>query len=87
MKKLIALACGCLLTAGVAIAAEPTEADQKWLSAVAKMVESGKTEISTPSEVRANLLKTWAGNKGYTVNLNKSDSGFKVEVSKHLASN
>lgn len=87
MKKIIALVCGCLLTASVVMAAEATEADQKWLSAVSKMVESGKTEISTPSEVRANLLKEWAGSKGFTVALSKTDSSYKVQVSKHLASN
>ena len=87
MKKLIALACGCLLTAGVAFAAGPTEADQKWLSAVTKMIENGKTEISTPSEVRANLVKDWAGKNGYSVNLSQSESSYKVEVSKHLAKN
>jgi len=63
MKKTVAIICGCLLTASVALAAEPTEADQKWLTVVTKMVESGNTEISTPSEVRANLLKDWASNR------------------------
>jgi hypothetical protein len=87
MKKIIALACGCLLTAGVTLASEPSDADQKWLTAVSKMVESGKTQISTPSEARANLLKDWAGNQGYSVAVSKSDSSIKLELSKRLASN
>lgn len=86
MKKIIALVCGCLLTAGVAMAAEATEADQKWLSAVTKMVEGGKTEISTPSEVRAGLLKEWASNKGFAVQVSQNNNSYKLELSKQLAS-
>ncbi|HMP83472.1 MAG TPA: hypothetical protein PKA41_12300 [Verrucomicrobiota bacterium] len=86
MKKLIAVVCGCLLTAGVALAAEATEADQKWLSAVTKMVESGKTQISTPSETRADLLKSWAKENGFSVSTSKSESSIKLELSKQFAS-
>jgi len=38
---------GCLLTLALTVAAEPNQADQKWLDAVQKMVAKGATEVST----------------------------------------
>ena len=85
MKKLATLLLGCLLTVGYAALAEPSEADQKWLDAVKKMVVSGQSTVSTPSEGRATLLKDWAGKEGYSVQTTKTETGYRLEVSKHLA--
>lgn len=87
MKKLNAIILGCLLTTGFAFAGEPSAADQKWLTAVEKMVTDGKSSISTSEETRANLLKEWAEKKGYTAKVEKTDKGFRVDVSKSVAKN
>lgn len=87
MKKLIALALACLFTATVALAAPPSEADQKWLSVVEKKIVDGETDVSTPSEDRVQLLKEWATRKKYSVEVTKSDAGFRVKLSKQFAKN
>jgi hypothetical protein len=68
-----------------ALAGEATQADQKWLDAVSKMVAKGKTEVSTPSEVRATLLKEWSEKQGYAVNVTKTEAGFQIQVGKTVA--
>jgi hypothetical protein len=85
MKKLAVLLLGCSLTFGVAALGEPKDADQKWLEAVQKMVAKGESKVSTPKEVRANLLKEWGAKNGYSVKVTKTEVGYSIEVSKSLA--
>ncbi len=87
MRKFAIFALSCVLTSGFTFAGEISAADQKWLSAVEKMIADGKTTVSTPSKERADILKEWAGKKGYAVELTKSDKGFQAKLSKKLASN
>ncbi|MCW5554919.1 MAG: hypothetical protein KIS67_22490 [Verrucomicrobiae bacterium] len=86
MKKLIALTFGCALVLNTALAAEPSEADQKWLTVVEKKVTDGESRISTPSLDRVNLLKKWAAKKNYSVEVTKTDAGYRIELSKRVAS-
>lgn len=85
MKKIVIVALGCLLTFGLAFAAEPSAADQKWLTAVEKMVTDGQTKVSTPSKDRVTLLQDWAGKKGYSVQVAKTETGYQVTLSRTLA--
>lgn len=91
-KKLIATA-GLALIAFAVIAAEPnvtnqkTAADQKWLTVVQKIVAKGESKISTPSEERVALLKKWAAKNGYFVEVTKTESGFKLDVTRNIAKN
>ena len=85
MKKLITIVLGCLITVSVSLANQPSEADQKWLGAVEKKIASGELLVSTPSEARVNLLKEWAVKSGYSVEVTKADSNYRVQVSKGLA--
>lgn len=82
MKRIIAIACGVLLSISSALASEPSQADQKWLTVVQKMVSQGETKISTPSEDRVQLLKEWAGKNGYTADVTKREASYRVELSK-----
>jgi len=88
MKKLVVLSLSSLVL-GVCLtaSAEPNQADQKWLGEVQKMVTKGESKVSTPSEERVNLLKTWDKEHGYTVKVTKTEAGYKVELVKHLAKN
>jgi hypothetical protein len=84
MKKLVLLFAITVLS--LACVAQPTEADEKWLAAVQKMVTSGKTEVTTPSQDRVDLLKTWAGKNGYTIEVTKTTGGgFKLGVTRQVA--
>ena len=85
MKKLIVLLTGCLLTVNLALAGQPTEADQKWLAAVEKKVTAGETEVSTPSDERVELAKDWAASNGFTVKVTRATRSYHLEFSKHLA--
>ncbi len=78
---------GCLLTFQISAFAEPTSADQKWLEAVKTMVVNGETKISTPSQQRVDLLKEWAAKNGYSVQVAKTERGFRLDVSRRLARN
>jgi len=79
---------GCLMIASYSAPAKPVAAaDQKWLEVVQKMVEKGKNRVSTPSEERVELLKKWAGEKGFTVSVSKIETGFQLELSKNIAKN
>jgi hypothetical protein len=82
MKKIIALTCGLLLGLNSALAAEPSEADQKWLTAVEKKVAQGDTKVSVSSEARIALLKDWATKNGYTVKVTPGDGFQRIELSK-----
>ena len=83
MKRLVVLALSGVLVSFclTAVSAEPSKADQKWFEAVQKMVASGEHKLSTPNETRANLLKDWGKEKGYTVKVTKTDTGYSIEVS------
>jgi hypothetical protein len=85
MKKFALLLLGCSLAFNFASLGETTEADQKWLEAVQKMVAKGEKRVSTPNEARANLLKEWGSKHGYAVKTTKTESGYSLEVSKSLA--
>lgn len=87
MKKLIALTAACALFAGVALAGQPSEADQKWLEVVQKKVAGGQTRISTPLEERVALLKDWAAKNGYNISVSQSEKGYRLQLTKHLAQN
>jgi hypothetical protein len=86
MKILKTLIAVCFLTVAVGYAAEISEADQKWLQAVEKMVTKGETKLSTPSEGRVALFKEWAEKKGYSVKVTKFENGFSLEVASKDAS-
>lgn len=79
MKKLTALFVSLLAFSFLAVA-EPTEADQKWLQTVEKMVAKGETKVSTSSEDRVTLVKDWAQKKGYSVTVTKSEKAFRLEL-------
>jgi hypothetical protein len=83
MKRLALLV--AVLGFCLAAYAEPTAADQKWLEAVQKMVIAGQTKVSTPSQERVTMLKNWAGGQGYSVEVVKTDAGYRVDLTKHLA--
>jgi len=85
MKKFTAIVIASLLMTGFALAGQPSEADQKWLSVVEKKVAEGQMQVSTPSEERVQLLKDWAATHGYSVEVTKSDIAYRIEVSKLLA--
>jgi hypothetical protein len=70
-----------------AVASNPTEADQKWLAVVEKMVADGKDTVSTASTERAELAKKWAANKGYTASVTKTETGYQITFSKPIAQN
>lgn len=83
MKKLV---CLIALVAATSLAiAETKEADKKWLDVVQKMVTDGKTQISTPSQERVDLLKEWGRKQGYSVSVNKTEAGFRLELTKLVA--
>jgi hypothetical protein len=80
MKKLSVLLLGGLFAATLALGAEPTPADQKWVQAVEKMVAKGEHKVSTPKEERVSLLKDWAAKNGYSVKVTKNATGYSVEL-------
>ena len=88
MKKLVLLAFTSVLTFNL-LGAEPTasDADQRWLAAIEKMVVNGRHEISTPAAARMQLLEDWAKKNGYSVQVTKMDATFHVELSKGLVKN
>jgi hypothetical protein len=85
MKKLTALALGCLLMVNFAAFGEVSSVDQKWLEAVQNMVEKGEKKVTTSKESRVDLVKEWATKQGYSVKVTKVDGSFQVELSKHIA--
>ncbi len=85
MKKLVVLWLGCVLTFGLTAVGEPNQADQKWLQAVQKMVAKGESKLSTPIEARVSLLKEWGAKNGYSVKAVKTETGYRIEVTRHLA--
>jgi len=85
MKKLTAFTLAFVLITGLALASQPSEADQKWLAVVQKKVATGETRISTPLESRVTLLKEWADKNGYTVAITVNQSNHRIEVTKNIA--
>jgi len=85
MKKLLALTSACLLLTSAAMADQPTSADQKWLEVVEKKIISGETQVSTPAQTRVELLKDWAGKNGYSIQVTKNDTNYRMALSKSLA--
>jgi hypothetical protein len=85
MKQLSILLLGMALLSVPALAANVSEADQKWLTIVEKMVDQGKNTVSTPSEERVALVKNWAASKGFGTEVKKTETGFQVTFSKSLA--
>ncbi|MSU59356.1 MAG: hypothetical protein EXS35_14495 [Pedosphaera sp.] len=67
-----------LLASGVAFAGELSEADQKWSSAVEKMIEKGAEKISTPDSNRADLAVQLAKKHNRTATIQKNDKGYEV---------
>ena len=84
MKTFTAFALGLVLFASSAVAG-PSEADQRWLKAVEQKITAGDTNVATPSQDRVDLLKNWADKNHYSVTVNKTETGFRVEVSKNVA--
>jgi hypothetical protein len=62
------------------IAAEPTEADQRWAKAVEQKIAAGPAVVTTPSEVRANLAKAIAAKLGRQATVTKTTAGYSVDV-------
>jgi hypothetical protein len=87
MKKIIIVAIGFLLTLSPVLADGTAPADQKWLTAVQKMVAEGQTKVSTPNKERLTLLKEWAKKNGYSVEVTQNDAGYHIDLSKTLAKN
>jgi len=88
MKRLVVLSLsGLLLSFCLSASAELSQADNKWLGEVQKMVSRGENKVSTPSEERVSLLKAWGKEHGYAVKVTKTDAGYKVELTKQLAKN
>ena len=88
MKRVVVLSLSnLLLTFCLTASAEPSQADQRWLGEVQKMVAKGDNKVSTPSEERVSLLKAWGKEHGYSVKVTKTDAGFKIELTKQLAKN
>lgn len=86
MKLISVLLLGGLLSFNLTALAETKPADKKWLEVVQKMVAKGERKVATPSEERMNLLKTWAKEKGYTLQVTKTQTGYSIELTKNLAS-
>ena len=80
MNKLTTLLLGCLMSFSLLASAAPSEADQKWLQAVQKMVVHGEKKLSTSSEDRMSLFKEWAQKNGYSVSVTKSEKSYSLEV-------
>ena len=87
MKKSVAMIASCLSLVGSSVLAEPSVADQKWLTVAQKMVEDGQSKVSTPSEERVKLLKEWAEKQGHSLQVTKTETGFSIELHKKLAKN
>ena len=84
MKTLTAFFLSAVLFASLAVAG-PSEADQRWLNAVEQKVNAGDRTVTTPSQARVDLLKSWAEKNRYSVTVTKTESGFRLDVNKNLA--
>ena len=48
-------------------------------------VKTAVSPASTPKEDRVKLLKEWAVKRGYSTQVTKTETGFRVELSKNIA--
>jgi hypothetical protein len=88
MKKVILIAVTSLLSLNLLAADQTVSAsDQKWLNAVQKMLADGEHEISTPVEARTHLLADWAKKNGYVMQVAKTESSFRINLSKSVVKN
>lgn len=71
-----------VISFGALAETKQNDADQKWLQIVEQKITSGQTEVSTPSKERSDLLKEWAGTKGYTVAVTKTGENFRIALTK-----
>jgi hypothetical protein len=85
MQRYAALALVWLMLFSATACRKYSEADQKWLRTVEKMVQLGCTRFSTSSTTQADLLKTWAKAHGYAVGVSKTAAGFHIELMKCAA--
>lgn len=85
MKRITALVLSGLLFTSLALVGAPNEADQKWLKAVEQKITAGGNNVTTPSQDRVDLLKTWAEKNGYSVTIAKVETTFRISVNKNLA--
>jgi HAMP domain-containing protein len=84
MKIFTAFVLSAVLFASLAVAG-PNEADQRWLSAVEQKVNAGDSTVTTSSQARVDLLKSWAEKNRYSVTVTKTENGFRLDVNKNLA--
>ena len=84
MKIFTSVILSTVLFVSLAVAG-PSEADQRWLTAVQQKVTAGDTNVTTPSQERVDLLKSWAEKNRYSVTVTKTDSGYRLSVSKNIA--
>lgn len=84
MKAFIAVVLSAALFSSLAFAG-PSEADQRWLTAVQQKVSAGDTSVTTPSQERVDLLKAWAEKNRYSVTVIKTDTGFRLTLTKSIA--
>ena len=82
-KTIVAIAGFILITCNVVLA--DSSADQKWLSAVQKMVEQGQTKVSTPNQDRVKLIQDWAPKHNYTVTVTKTDTSYQLDIVRTVA--
>jgi uncharacterized FAD-dependent dehydrogenase len=83
MKKIVLLI--AVVAATCLANAETKDTDKKWLEAVQKMVAEGKKDVSTPNQARVDLVKEWAKKQGYSVDVSKTQVGFRIELTKPVA--
>ena len=86
MKKTIVAIAGLIVIACNVVLADSSAADQKWLTAVQKMVEQGQTKVSTPMEERVKLIQDWAQKNNYTVAITKTDTSYRIDITRTVAS-
>lgn len=80
MKRLTLILLGTLVLATTLPALEISQADKKWAEAVEKKLAAGAAEISTPSEVRVQIAKQMAAQKGRSCQVVKTSSGYRVVI-------
>lgn len=80
MKKISTLLLASLLLTGAAFAADTGTADQRWATAVEKMIVGGAATISAPNETRVQIAKELATKHGRKTEVVKLESGYRVTV-------
>ena len=85
MKKILALTIAGMLIASSAGAGGSSSADQKWLQVVQKKLAAGQTHIATPAPERVTLLKQWAASNGYSIQVTRTATTYRIELAKSIA--